>query len=226
MITIITVNFNNYNGLVKTVNSFLNQASENNSLLIVDGGSTDGSVEYLASLKPSERLRWLSEADGGIYEAMNKGVTLSQTKFVAFINSGDELYDRNTLQRVESEIDKKPNYGIYIFGTYNCRLGTIQRKRFFRPLRRVGVCHQRVIYNLEVKKLLYDVSYEYAADFKSILSVMCDSSIKNNALYSKIILSSYEGGGTSFKHKNAVARERSEISKKFRFTGWRKLCLV
>lgn len=105
-ISIITVNRNNLNGLRQTVESVLNQSAPRDQFeyIVVDGASTDGGASYLAS-RGQDFDKWVSEKDGGIYEAMNKGVSYASGDYCLFLNSGDVLHDNNVLEEVLSELD-------------------------------------------------------------------------------------------------------------------------
>ncbi|MFN5376044.1 MAG: glycosyltransferase, partial [Chitinophagaceae bacterium] len=90
-ITIISVNLNNLSGLKKTVNSVISQDYTNFEYIIIDGGSNDGSAEYIQSI--SRKLKYyISEKDYGIYSAMNKGILKSNGDYLIFLNSGDYFY--------------------------------------------------------------------------------------------------------------------------------------
>ena len=96
-LSIITINYNNKDGLEKTVESVLCQsAREDFEYIIVDGASTDGGVEVLNKYG-GECSRVISEPDSGIYNAMNKGVRVAGGDYLLFLNSGDTLYSENTI---------------------------------------------------------------------------------------------------------------------------------
>jgi glycosyltransferase involved in cell wall biosynthesis len=103
-LSIITINFNNLSGLKRTVDSVINQTWGEFEYIIIDGGSTDGSVEYIKEMQKHFRY-WVSEADNGIYNAMNKGIFAANGEYVYFLNSGDCLLDNNTLGNVFLEIE-------------------------------------------------------------------------------------------------------------------------
>ena len=95
-ISIITVNFNNKNGLYKTIESVQKQTYSNIEYIVIDGGSTDGSKELIE--KNAESLSyWVSEKDKGIYDGMNKGLGMATGDYCLFLNSGDYLMDNNVL---------------------------------------------------------------------------------------------------------------------------------
>jgi glycosyltransferase involved in cell wall biosynthesis len=103
ILSIITVNLNNCDGLRKTVESVLAQAWREFEYLVIDGASTDGSAEYLESV--SKDLNWaVSEKDRGIYEAMNKGIEKATGDYLLFLNSGDFLATENILEEIHSEL--------------------------------------------------------------------------------------------------------------------------
>ncbi|MCE9873756.1 glycosyltransferase [Hafnia alvei] len=88
--TIVTINYNNYSGLVKTIHSVQRVLNQRVEWVVVDGGSVDGSVELIS--KEKNITRYISEPDQGIYDAMNKGVKLASGKYIIFMNSGDAFH--------------------------------------------------------------------------------------------------------------------------------------
>lgn len=95
-ISIITINYNNAKGLEKTIASVANQTFKEFEYIIIDGGSTDESVEIIKKYENHINY-WVSEPDEGIYPAMNKGLAKASGKYCLFLNSGDSLYAENTL---------------------------------------------------------------------------------------------------------------------------------
>ena len=91
ILSIITINRNNAAGLEKTMQSVLSQTRSDYEYVVVDGASTDDSVAVIERLAPAfgDRLKWISEPDKGIYNAMNKGIGMVEGKYVLFLNSGD-----------------------------------------------------------------------------------------------------------------------------------------
>ena len=103
-ISIITINYNNRDGLVKTINSVISQNYGFIEYIIIDGGSNDGSAEEIIKFKESgafihlECFKYCSERDNGIYDGMNKGVRLASGVYCLFLNSGDCFVNKNVLQ--------------------------------------------------------------------------------------------------------------------------------
>ena len=112
-LSIITINYNNSKGLKWTLNSLLNQSSLNFEHIIVDGASTDDSVniiqEYQQSLASNSsltlRLKWISEPDTGIYNAMNKGLSMANGEYILMLNSGDYFVDNQVIKNVIPLLD-------------------------------------------------------------------------------------------------------------------------
>ena len=98
-LSIITINYNNRDGLRKTLESVASQTFRDFEHIVIDGGSTDGSVEVIDQYSAIIAY-WVSEPDKGIYNAMNKGVAAAHGEYTLFLNSGDYLCNENVLQDV------------------------------------------------------------------------------------------------------------------------------
>ena len=104
LLSIITINLNNSVGLKRTIESVLTQTCRDYEWIVIDGGSTDGSVELLETYK-KHFDHCISESDGGVYEAMNKGIGLAKGEYLSFINSGDVYADDAVLDYFTSHCD-------------------------------------------------------------------------------------------------------------------------
>ena len=134
-LSIITVNLNNSNGLKRTISSVLNQTYKNFEYIIIDGGSTDGSVGVIKTytdIPPGinesrvtdhePRISyWISSPDSGIYNAMNKGIKLAKGEYCYFLNSGDYLLNMDVLTFVfSSNLQSNVFFGnLYVISTDN-----------------------------------------------------------------------------------------------------------
>ena len=97
--SIITVNYNNKEGLRKTIESVISQTFRDIEYIVIDGGSSDGSAELLKEY--SDKITyWVSEPDKGIYNGMNKGIAKATGDYLNFMNSGDCFFANDVLQRV------------------------------------------------------------------------------------------------------------------------------
>lgn len=101
-LSIITINRNNAAGLERTMQSVLKQTCVDFEYVVIDGASIDGSVEIVKRYADSfgERLKWISEPDKGIYNAMNKGIGVASGEYVEFLNSGDCLVSDDVIARM------------------------------------------------------------------------------------------------------------------------------
>ncbi len=115
-ISIVTINYNNREGLQKTIESVASQTNRTFEYIVVDGGSTDGSAEII---KDNCHFidKWVSEPDKGIYNAMNKGVQMSSGEYCLFLNSGDLLHDNNVFERLSKHKFYKDIYFGEVIGT-------------------------------------------------------------------------------------------------------------
>ena len=99
--SIITVNYNNRDGLKKTIESVIHQTYRDFEYIVIDGGSTDGSADILKEYN-DQITYWVSEPDGGIYQGMNKGIAKATGEYLNFMNSGDCFYNNDVLKRVNN----------------------------------------------------------------------------------------------------------------------------
>lgn len=97
--SIITVNYNNKEGLRKTIESVIHQTYRDFEYIVIDGGSTDGSADIIREYD-KQITYWVSEKDNGIYNAMNKGIAQAKGEYLNFMNSGDCFYANNILEQV------------------------------------------------------------------------------------------------------------------------------
>ena len=98
-LSIITINYNNKQGLERTIKSIVAQGYKDFEFIVIDGGSNDGSVEVIHQYQ-DKITKWISEKDSGIYNAMNKGIGFAKGEYCLFLNSGDSLFENNTLEKV------------------------------------------------------------------------------------------------------------------------------
>ena len=112
-ITVVTVVKNSVNNIEKTINSVLIQKNINLEYIVIDGGSTDGTLDVINRHKKNISI-FVSENDNGIWDAMNKGLKLANGEIIGFLNSGD-IYYTNTLNIVEKYFDE--NSIDFIFGS-------------------------------------------------------------------------------------------------------------
>ena len=100
-LSIVTINRNNAVGLQKTMQSVASQSFRDFEYIIIDGASTDNSVEVIKNLEAEfDHLKWVSEPDTGIYNAMNKGIRMATGEYVQILNSADCLAAEDVIERM------------------------------------------------------------------------------------------------------------------------------
>lgn len=124
ILSIITINRNNVVGLEKTIRSVAYQTFKEFEYIVVDGASTDGSIEVIKSLETEfAHLKWVSEPDSGIYNAMNKGLQMASGSYVQILNSGDCLAAPNVMERMLHALEMAGNPPILYGNMVKCFLG-------------------------------------------------------------------------------------------------------
>ncbi len=100
LVSIVTVNLNHWDGLARTLESIGRQTFTDREVVVVDGGSTDGSVDLLRTNRGGVVTDFVSEKDSGIYDAMNKGIRRAKGTYVLFLNGGDAFAADDALEKV------------------------------------------------------------------------------------------------------------------------------
>ena len=166
MLSIITINYNNRSGLTRTIVSILAQSYRQIEVVVIDGASTDGSVEYLTSIDGGS-VRWFSEKDEGIYHAMQKGLAHVRGDAVLFLNAGDWFSDNAIVGRIADSIDIGK---IVVLGRVAQVIGD---DLFVRPrLEHLGTlfkhpAHQAIIVPVEIaRKFDFDRKLSISADIE------------------------------------------------------------
>ena len=177
-LSIITINYNNKEGLQKTIDSVVCQTWRDFEWIVIDGGSTDGSKELIEQYQ-QHFAYWCSEPDKGVYNAMNKGIKHAKGEYLNFMNSGDCFYEDNTLYKVFGNncISEDMIYGDWI-------RHESERNVFFHAPQEASlytfyisnICHQALfIKTLILKTKGYDESYHIYADWARWIELMIDS---------------------------------------------------
>lgn len=174
-ITIITINRNNSKGLDKTIRSVIEQSYTNYEYIIIDGASTDESIEVIK--KYAENINyWVSEPDKGIYDAMNKAIDRASGEWICFMNSGDSFYNQNALNDIfEKESDNISGfdviYGNTVMITRPVIFLSIPVQLDLMPIDK-PFCHQSVFVRLNVQKAYkFNLDYKICADYDFFLSL-------------------------------------------------------
>jgi glycosyltransferase involved in cell wall biosynthesis len=233
-LSIITINLSNASGLRKTIESVVSQTSHEFEYIIIDGGSTDGSVEiiqsyttispgnYIPILHPSNPMPnaqcpmpltyWISEPDRGIYHAMNKGIRVARGEYVQFLNSGDTLIKSDVIEKVVPILGDN---GIYIgymvkmFPNGKTILDKgVQGKITLLSLYNGGINHTSSFIKRDLfnKYGFFDETLRIVADWKWFLNAI---GLNNEqVIYLKETISCFDMTGISNSNLSLLQRER------------------
>lgn len=194
--SIITVVRNDLAGLERTFQSVAAQKFESFEWIVVDGASEDGSEAFCKSLDVKFPVRWVSEKDAGIYDAMNKGMVLASGEYVIFINAGDELLNEDTLLDVNPKV---LDHDLYFFSAEV----SSEKRVFLKTAKDISylkhglpTSHQAIFFkrdlSLEVK---YDLRYKICGDYYLVSKMVAgDCTVRS---YSDVVSRFYLGGASS-----------------------------
>ncbi len=217
-LSIITIVYNNAKGIERTLLSVLNQTYKPIEYIVIDGGSDDGTLDILQKYETSIS-KFISEPDKGIYDAMNKGLALATGDYVLFMNSGDEIYAPDTVEKVFACAD---NADIYYGETemINNKLESLGRRRHKAPDEftwksfkyGMNISHQAIYVKRSLTIPYNQSNYQLSADIDWILNIAKRSSkIVNTRQY----VAKYLVGGMSKKKHLQSLKERYQIFKEY-----------
>ena len=212
LLSVITVVYNNVNHIKNTINSVLLQKYKNIEIIVIDGGSTDGTIELLKQFESKVTL--ISEQDSGIYDAMNKGIFLATGEWIIFMNSGDSFYSGNSV------IDFFAHYlyfkeAMIAYGDVN--IVSVNRENIIsqrtRKIKFESICHQGQV--ISRKALLdsngYNTIYKVYSDFD--FQFRCFLQSPEKIVYVPVCLSNFNLGGVSSRPFYLFLNEYVDIIK-------------
>lgn len=223
ILTIITINRNNASGLEETMQSVLSQTRTDFEYVVVDGASTDDSVSVIKRLAPAfgDRLKWISEPDKGIYNAMNKGIGMATGEYIQVLNSGDGLVSPEVVEKMYAALEKAGHPSI-LYGNMlkDYPGGRVVRDVGFegRELTMldfyVGTLNHSPAYirrSLFDKYGLYDESLKIVSDWKWYLQVIVFQGEK--PVYTDIDVTLFDMTGISETNTALTKAERTRVLK-------------
>ncbi len=208
-LSIITVNYNNRDGLQRTIDSVIAQTWRNFEWVVIDGGSTDGSKELIEKYQ-NHFIYWCSEPDKGVYNAMNKGIAKAKGEYLIFMNSGDCFAGKDVLKKVFSY----PH-------TADIITGGVKRKDNGQLIRRYEenillqiytntINHQgSFIRKTLFQGLLYDESLKIVSDWKFWVETIVFGNAKVQVLDDVIAIQDVDG--ISATNVTLLKRERNSV---------------
>jgi glycosyltransferase involved in cell wall biosynthesis len=215
-LSIITINFNNLEGLKRTIESVINQTWQEFEYIVIDGGSTDGSAAHLESQRENIDY-WVSEPDKGIYNAMNKGIARATGEYLLFLNSGDELYDVGVLEKNNSTIHTEDfvYFDIFLVFVNETKIHQYSESLNFEGFMTGSLGHPTTFIkkDLFTKIGLYDESLKIVSDWKFFMIAILkygSSSRKINRVLAKFYMD-----GISFNNEAEVQLERKKVLEEY-----------
>jgi glycosyltransferase involved in cell wall biosynthesis len=187
LISVIIVVLNRVATIENSIKSVVNQNYDNVELIIIDGGSTDGSLDIIRSYDHCIDY-WSSEPDGGVYHAMNKGLGLTCGDWIYFLGSDDILLD--CLHKVASRLvdDNTIYYGdVYLPASHRLGYGKFDHYKLMNQ----NIPHQSMFYpKMVFQKYSYNTDYSIFADYDLNIRCFCDKSLRY--FYLPILIAVYE----------------------------------
>lgn len=197
-LSIITINYNHKEGLLKTIKSVVNQTYHDIEYIVIDGGSTDGSVDVVKQYEDSISY-WVSEPDCGIYNAMNKGVAKATGEYCLFLNSGDSLHGTDSILEFVSRFAGEDLLMGRVMCMPSCRIAyddihyplTLLDFYMGGPVPHPACLIRRALFD----KHLYDEELRVVSDWKFFLQVI----VQDQCSYKIVdtVVSDFEEGGIS-----------------------------
>ena len=218
-ISIITINYNDKEGLRDTINSVIDQTWQDFEFLVIDGNSTDGGKEVISEFE-SKIDYWVSEPDKGVYNAMNKGIRAANGDFVIFLNSGDVFHKFDVLEKVNGTINN--DYGIYYGDVIIKKPSSERHKRYPKKLSfsyfyTNALCHQTCF----IKRSLFETYFYYNEDYKIyadgefFIYTICAKNVPYKHLDMIVSIYDFTGISSNPKYGQIHEMERMETINKF-----------
>lgn len=230
ILSIITINRNNAEGLRKTIESVLSQDVSDKTqveYIIIDGASTDESVEVIKSFENNQSnklqiTKWISELDTGIYNAMNKGIKMATGDYLHMLNSGD-FYEPNVLDDILEKLNKKPDILLCAINLIKNQVRECVQIRFPEVLSSTTIFHQGLIYKRNLHEIYgtYSEKYKFASDYEFSLKIFYNQKRTIQYLYIPTVNFLVGGVGNSkasYDEFKKIQLENNLISKPKKIT--------
>ncbi|MDX6021767.1 colanic acid biosynthesis glycosyltransferase WcaE [Scandinavium sp. V105_16] len=216
LLSVITVAFRNYEGVVKTWASLAHLARDPSiqfEWIVVDGGSADGTAEFLQNLNGEYNLRYLSEKDKGIYDAMNKGIEMSRGKFAIFLNSGDIFHEdiAQCVRQLNGQTDDAMVIGDAMLDFGDGHKIRRSAKPGWYIYHSLPASHQAIFFPLTgLQRYPYDLQYRVSSDY-----ALAAKMYKEGYAFKRIkgLVSEFSMGGVSTSNNLELCRDAKNVQR-------------
>ena len=215
LISIITVIYNDGKKLEETILSILSQTYDNLEFIIIDGSSTDGTIDIIKKYQDKIDY-WISEKDSGIFDAMNKGILAAKGDYINFMNAGDFFIRKNLVMEIvdilnSQEID-------FLYGDVNVGNNNIIKNkiRYNTQFIYKTICHQAIFAHKKCfNKNMFDLKYRWMCDYKWLLECFLKKKIKIKYINKKICY--FEPIANAFNKNDRLKKlyERADIGHQY-----------
>ena len=207
--SIIIPTFNCAETLPSAIGSVRKQSFKDFEILIVDGQSTDGTLNIIKQeTSADDRIKCISEQDKGIYDAMNKGIDMAKGEWLYFLGSDDELYDNQVLEKINYEV-AKGGVDIVYGNVMSIRFGGLYDGEFnYEKLFKHNICHQAIFFNKGVFEITdnFDQKFISQADYHHNVKWFLNAKVRN--IFVDITVANYADDGFSSKNEDYLFRRK------------------
>lgn len=219
LLSIITINFNNANGLQQTIESVVNQNFSDFEYIIIDGGSSDHSKAIIEKYQ-SKITYYVSEKDNGIYNAQNKGILKSKGEYCLFLNSGDYLCNSDVLKKVfnkESIADIIYGNMQIDYGNGKIEFGKMPSKLTFKQMYLDTLWHPVSFIKRSLFETygLYNEKYKMVADYDFFFNVIIMKSVSTHYIDMDISVFNMDGVSSLEINKEKEQQERKMVMQSY-----------
>lgn len=226
-ISIITVVFNNYKTIQSAIDSVFTQSHKNIEHIVIDGKSTDGTQDII-KLNSDKISYYVSEKDSGIYDAMNKGLSVSTGDIVGILNSDDLYYDNDTLRVISDIFERRKDldviYGNVVYVKQNNTKKIVRKwisKTYYSNYFDFGDVppHPALFVRMHVVKKVgkFNLDLKFAADYEYMLRLFKKHNF--NSLYINRYIVKMRLGGATNKNLKNILKGNIEIYKAWKING-------
>lgn len=229
-ISVVTICFNAVEAIERTILSVVNQSYPNIEYIVVDGGSTDGTLDVIEKYK-SRIDKLISEPDRGIYDAMNKGVRLGTGDYIQFLNAGDMFHTNSSLADIVPQIACE---NTIVYGLANFQYALMDKVRHPYPLNemkdRMPFSHPATFVKLSYhKEHLFDTTYRSSGDYDFFYKAYYRDHVTFQHV--PVVVADFEAeSGMSMTNYSLRKREDARVKGKdkdlrWRIRYWKDMCV-